>query len=101
MKLTVKSQQKPIEYEPENLTKSQRDLYIVQMEMEAPVGRYAGKTLNWIKRDNIAYSWNCIRLKNDAMKVQVNKVKVYVNESGEQWLGIREIEQKTKPSQWL
>lgn len=116
MKLTRSTyNQKPVvqEKKTNTLTAAQKELYILDMNCVAPVGKYSGKSMHWIKandssywlwmeREDIAWSWNCIKLKTDALspKKETNQWKPFRSEIGEIWLCLQEYEQQTTPSIW-
>lgn len=102
MRITVKSQQKSVAVKVEPITQSQKELFEIDPEKTIPYGKYKDRTvadiakidpgyIKWIEREGLVEKWQLYHLKQGSMKVQVSKVKVYVNESGEQWVGLREI----------
>lgn len=112
MKLSKISTSIPVQKSGDgNLSPSQRELYLIDMQSLAPHGKYKDKPLHWIKVNDssywkwmelngIAYSWNCIKLRSDAMQPEAGRKKYshFISSDGSVWIELREHNQVTTPA---
>jgi len=97
-------QEKPKEYHADgNLSQSQKDLFDIDMQGVCDRGKYKGKTLEWVKKNDssywqwildndIAYEWLLITLKGSRIMKKPKKQNMwepFITLSGECWMGLR------------
>lgn len=112
MKLTRKFEQPIKQYSNEQVYKKPPvvdwRLFEIAYDWEIPYGKYKGSTLeeleyeddwyySWMIREHIVESWGLYRPKMQIKK----KVAYHVYSDGQVWIGIREVEIKSTPSQYL
>ncbi len=94
---------KPVQQRVVNLTESQKKLWMEIPGVQIPVGKYKGRLLADIRREEewyykwawdneMLWSWSLMVLKSEAMRPKTSKPKgFYSDRDRAYWLGLREV----------
>ena len=123
MKLVKKSDQpytrspgKPVKSKDGNLSSAQKELMEVDPEAEVSVGKYKGKSVAWIQKndssywswmvkEDMPYKWNlCVMKDNAIVDTQVLRKGQLLASDGYIWIGLKEVpvvNNESSKSEWL